>query len=318
MFFVLSGFVLSVGYLKYRERRLYLVPFFARRVTRIWMPWLAFFIVSWLCREYFFHSPSSSNPNLTEHHQHFWSSDSKTQDILKQLIYSLRDNSKALLPQDWSLGIEMKSAIFIPIFLILAKRSSVLLLLFSLGLTFFIGTGYYYTSFGIGVCVALAFCHLKADKIKGWMVCLFGFMLYQIRWAHTYMHFLEEQLNEKGVLLISAAGCGLILYGVLKSVKLQKVLEMPLLSHLGRVSYSLYLVQVIILMCLAPWVIVFMNKMGIESYGWMQILLLLVVTGVSIFLAHFGERYIEIPCVKLGRVVTKIIKKFQFLERFRV
>lgn len=319
MFFVLSGFVLTVGYLKYREKKLYLVPFFARRVTRIWVPWLAFFIISLFCRAYLFDPPLDTVPRLTEHHQQFWSSDCSNQDIIKQLIYSLRDNSKALLPQDWSLGVEMKSAIFIPIFLILAKKSGIALLIASLLLTFIIpATGYYYTSFGIGVLTALAYCSIQKYRFKGWLICLLGLVLYQIRWVYTHTDVLGDQIGEKGVWLLSALGCGFILYGVVSSTKLQKFLEIPCLSHLGRVSYSLYLVQVIILMCLAPWIMVFMNVMGIESDGWKQILLLISVVGVSLILSHFGERYIEIPCVKLGRAVTGMIKKYSFFDKFRV
>ena len=38
MFFVLSGFVLTLGHVSHSKRPLYLVPFYARRITRFWLP----------------------------------------------------------------------------------------------------------------------------------------------------------------------------------------------------------------------------------------------------------------------------------------
>lgn len=319
MFFVLSGFVLSLGYADQTNRRpMYLVPFFAKRFTRIWLPWFAFFVLSWLSKEFLFYVPQNTEPVLTAHHTHFWSIDCNFLELLKQMIFRLHDSSKLLIPQDWSLGVEMKSAILIPIFLILVRKSSIALFLFGLLLFVVMPTGYYYFSFAIGVCAALAYNKCKIRSNKGLLLFVIGLLLYQIRWANSYLAFLDEGLIEKYVWLISSIGCSFILYGVLTNLKLQNIMERPCLSYLGRVSYSLYLVQVIVLLCLAPWIVVFLGNLGVESHGWLQLLLLLIVSSVCLVLANLGEKYIEEPCVKLGRIVTKKLHCYKSVEKFKI
>lgn len=104
----------------------------------------------------------------------------------------------------------------------------------------------------------------------------------------------------------------------LRSLKLRRILEHPLLAHLGRVSCPLYLVQVIVLLCLAPWIVKTFNIMGVLSGAWLQLLLLLAVTSICLVLADLGERWIEVPCIHLGKYFTRWLESHALVRKFKV
>ena len=85
MFFVLSGFVLTFGHLA-TGKEMPLLPFYVRRVTRIWIPWFCFFILSILPKHLIFSHPATTPP-LSEHHLMSWSKKNSPYDLFKQLFY---------------------------------------------------------------------------------------------------------------------------------------------------------------------------------------------------------------------------------------
>jgi peptidoglycan/LPS O-acetylase OafA/YrhL len=318
MFFVLSGFVLTMGHLSEARRPLYLIPFYARRITRIWLPWFAFFLISFVAKTYLRFPFPETIPSITAHHASFWSQDMTFIDILKQMVFQLHNSKRMLLPQDWSLGVELRASLLIPLFLLIVRKNWAILTLAALALPWLKPSGgYYYASFAIGVLAA----HLnsKTEHIpNGTLMLLFGILLYQARWIFDVTEALPFFMNEREVWFLGSAGCGLIILGTLKCMKFRKILEHSLLAHLGRVSYSLYLVQVIVLLCLAPWIVVALNSVGIHSEAWLQVLLLVIVAGVCLVLADIGERWIEVPCIRLGKLVTRRLERSTVVKMVKI
>lgn len=318
MFFVLSGFVLTLGHLGNPAKPLHLIPFYARRFTRIWIPWFAFFLASLVARNLFYHIPSATSPALSHHQLSFWQHDLTLVDFLKQSVFQLHDHTRLLLPQDWSLGVELRASALIPIFLLLIRRSWLALITASILILWLKPSGgCYYASFAIGLLAARVYSAGLGAR-QGLIMFIAGAMLYQSRWLYSTVYSPPEGTAERDVWLIGALGCALVILGALKSHRMRTLLEHPLLTHLGKISYSLYLVQVIVLLCIAPWIIKGLNSLGLVSETWLQFLLLLSVSAVCIPLAHFGEQWIEVPCIRLGKYVTRRLQSFAQVKRFKI
>ena len=318
MFFVLSGFVLTLGHLGNPARPLHVIPFYARRITRIWLPWFVFFLLSLVARNFFFHIPAETIPPLSHHHLSFWQHDLTLVDFLKQAVFKLHDPQRLLLPQDWSLGVELRASALIPIFLILGRKSWIALIATAMLIVWLKPYGgYYYSSFAIGILAARVYSAGVGQR-QGLVFFLVGAMLYQFRWLCTAAYSPPQGPAEGDVWLVGAFGCALVILGILRSRKLRTLLEHTILIQLGRISYSLYLLQVIVLLCIAPWVIKGLNSIGLVSEIWLQFLLLLAVSAVCIPLAHFGEQRIEVPCIRLGKSVTRRLELLAQVKRFKI
>jgi peptidoglycan/LPS O-acetylase OafA/YrhL len=145
-----------------------------------------------------------------------------------------------------------------------------------------------------------------------------GFVLYQVRWVRDFTQILPLWMGETSIWLVSAMGCGLIVFGVMHNNRIKRFLHYPILVHLGRISYSLYLVQMVVLICISPWIMMAIRWVGFSKTIVLQILILIVVSTITMIFAHFGERWIECPAIALGRRLTKRIDDSAFFSRFRI
>ena len=124
--------------------------------------------------------------------------------------------------------------------------------------------------------------------------------------------------EQRWVWFATSIGCGLIILATMHSVWIRRLLEHRHFLFLGRISYSLYLTQLIVLMCVAPWVVVGLNHMGIVHPNLVQGFLLVSVTVSCVGLSALTERWIETPCIGLGKRVTAWVGGVRLLHRWRV
>jgi peptidoglycan/LPS O-acetylase OafA/YrhL len=316
-FFVLSGFVLTFSSFGNGARPLLIIPFFMRRVTRIWIPWFFFFLVSWLAKEFI---PPPPQESLSQSQLVFWSAEGTMMDFLKQCLFLLKDNSKALIPQDWSLRVEMRAAVIIPVMILLTRKSRYFLAIFSVILLVLIpSTEHYYFSFVVGVYIAYLYSTNPPNGRCPVCFLILGYILYQAQWAGAQIIADIPLFVSKDVIwALSSIGCGLLMLGVLTHHRVRDIMEAKFLGYLGRISFSLYLVHLIVLLRFAPWIMNQVRQSGIEEVFLQQAI---VVTGVcltSFVLADLGERFVERPCITLGRFITRLIKKRPFLSGIKV
>jgi peptidoglycan/LPS O-acetylase OafA/YrhL len=316
LFFVLSGFVLTFGHLNHPERPFRLIPFYARRFTRIWLPWFAIFVFSALAKELIPRGGTLSTPSTSEWLRSMWQGPTQIKDLLLQLVFQLHDAHRMLMCQDWSLGVELRAALFIPLLLFLAKWRWISLLVIGIVLPYIKESGFYYTPFCAGILVAR--WSAKTDQCRRPLLLVgFGLFLYQMRWFADATNMLPSLIHEREIWLVSTVGCSLILAGTLRSSICRNFLEHPFFLYLGRVSYSLYLIQMLILICLAPYVMNALNSMGFKSTWLLQFLVLVIVSAVCLILADICERFIEQPCIQLGRFITSRLNTLAFVRRLQ-
>ncbi len=237
---------------------------------------------------------------------------------MRQCAFLLHDANRQLLPQDWSLGVELKGSALIPLFLFLAHRQRVVLLfILAAILLVFVGTGHYYVSFIIGVLLAqygdslgARFMPTKRSNRIG--ILLIGLLLYHGYGLIVGQLFGEAELARKCGWTITGLGCAIILLSVFNSPTLQKLLNHKAAVWLGRISYSVYLIQFIVILCLLLPLVKILNGWGIHQPAIIMIFSLLVSVSVTVGCAALTYRYIEVPTINWGhRLTKKIQSRFQ-------
>jgi len=312
MFFVLSGFVLTRPYFLevagQPPRQMHVPTFYLRRFTRIWMPWLAVFGLSALAQVTIFH-PWKTIPPLNSWYGWFWQAPLTWKNFFLQCVFRQHAADVQLMVQDWSLGVELKASALLPCLIYAARKFTPWSLLVISGLlVIWLPTGHYYTAFIFGVWLAHGaegvVRRLKprplSDKI-GLLVA--GLLLYEA--SHFFTETLGWRIGSKYPLLATGMGCALILLASLSSRRIQAVLNLSPLVFLGKISYSVYLLQFIIILCLLPPWIHCLNLIGMEKPVWLLPLSLIFSVGVTVGLSALSYRYIETPCIELGQWLSK-------------
>jgi peptidoglycan/LPS O-acetylase OafA/YrhL len=309
MFFVLSGFVLSRPYFASGEKAaktLHFKTFYIRRITRIWIPWFFVFCISALAKRFFFHLPTTVPPE-SEWLRGFWNNPLTVSNTLQQCVFALRDHTQQLIPQDWSLGVELIGSFLIPFFILLARRNSFSLFVIGGILVLSSHESARYLSFIFGVLLA-KYYHDIEHKMRGisfsWKVAalFFGLILYQFRLASHLVH-----ISDRIIWPITATGCVLIILMSLCSRRIQKTLSHTVVVFLGRISYSVYLIQFIVLLCLLPPFIKELNVFGINQIITTLLPGICFSVLLTVLLATISYYLVEVPAIGLGRKLTKLI-----------
>jgi len=333
MFFVLSGFVLSRPYLALppngqAPRQLFVPTFYLRRIARIWIPWFCVFCLSAILRTHLFHIYDTVPP-MSEWIRGFWSYPLTISHFVGQCAFIYHNGQRQLLPQDWSLGVELIGSALIPVFVFLARKRSLyligagvlLLICVPLGAgPYFVSSvlgvfaARYYFSFVLGVLTA-RYYNIIESTIRRFTfttkcgILAFGVILYQIRLVVSHLSGRETTAIEDHVVwCVCSIGCVFIITATLGSNHIQKVLSHGMLVLLGRISYSVYLLQFIVLLCVLPPVVRGLNLMGVQ--GILVLLPLTVCIGVIVTLlsAAFTYLMVEVPSIEFGRWISTFIQ----------
>lgn len=306
MFFVLSGFVLSRPYLKSSTpaapRRMYLAPFYVKRITRIFLPFLCALSLSavakvWWSRNF------ATIPPLTDWFLQFWSQPLTAQGFLKQCLFLVHDASQQLMVQDWSLGVELKASALLPFFLFALRRGQRWLLAIAFLLLFW-KTGPLYISFIFGILLAArleALVSWVGKRNLQWVVLCAGLAGYHLRLILGMTAFrLPGGMVEKFDWLGTSFACALILLGTFSSRRVQKVLNHAVFAFLGRISYGVYLLQLITILCVIPWLVRLLNHWGVQRAAVLVPLIMAAAALITIAAATVFYKAVEEPCIRLG------------------
>ena len=316
MFFVLSGYVLAKPYTDTGggdSRQIFLPTFYLRRFLRIWPPWFFVFVLSILAREFLFVQPATQ-PAVTAWFHGFWQIKLTAPDFFRQCAFMLHDSTRQLLNQDWSLGVELKGSALIPLLVVLARRKYVVFML-PLAVLFLvcIGTGEYYVSFIIGVLLAQYGSIWSGQvsrlrKLGRVMFFLSGLLLYgSLELMLKIFH--GRLFSYKYGWVMTAIGCALILISIFGSQSLQRVLNWKPVVFLGRISYSVYLLQFIIILCLLPPLVSLCNRSGITNPWLLCLLTILASVAATIGGSAILYRFIESPVINFSHALTKEIQR---------
>jgi peptidoglycan/LPS O-acetylase OafA/YrhL len=308
MFFVLSGLVLSLKYFRHGPQPYLtdfnLSTFTIARLFRIWAPYCAVLLLSACLYRLTTAAPflptelpaSDWLSGMWHRHPLSWT------DMLRELFLLRLPVPNVLLPQAWTLTIELTLSLLLPMGLVLMARGSAWLIFFSLLAVGLLGISIFWLDFMFGLLIAryhiLITEHLRQRPWPRRLILLAGFLLYS---SSDFL--IPATLSKNYLWLCSGIGAALLIVFALGSTRSQTFLSQPLLRHIGKVSYSAYLLHMAVLICLTPYILQGLaaltgNRFALWLGGW------LISVGIVQLLSLVSYHWLESPSISLGRRVV--------------
>ena len=311
LFFILSGFVLSLSFFK--EPRQRYARFVFRRICRIYLPYLALIVFAIIVRTFL---TTRSIPGLSDWFNDYNGDPFSLKTALEHMFLIGNIHSNVYNNAIWSLIHEMRISLVFPFIFIFVKRvhpaisiaSCFVLSAIAWGNDVFNWetsngweSGYFYslhvTSFFIiGILLARyqdkltkLYRHLnKPLKIVLFIVCILLFRVSMEVWTVKIKLLL---LSDYGTAL---GACGFMVIA-LGSPKVSNILKTSFFNLIGNISYSIYLNHITVIY------IVFFTLYPLLSLP----VLLVVVLATVIAVSYLTWKFIELPSIALGRIVKR-------------
>jgi peptidoglycan/LPS O-acetylase OafA/YrhL len=310
-FFVLSGFVLSYKYINC-GKPLDIRKFYVTRFFRLFPP---YFIIVTACSLWTFHD-SLTIQRLKDLYVFnkfdFW-----------QEAILFRYNNNFWGP-GWTLTIEMICSFLIPFFVALALKNKRFINYFLLTIIVFGSSISFCFHFLLGI---LACCHYRlitSDEFKktNWhkyrylilAVAIVLFSLRQINRISELGSTLVYLMNFSGIeyFILSAIGSFVFLVAILRSKAVQRVLENRILVFVGRISFAIYLVHLLVL----SMTLKYMGGPLQRPFSIKYLMLFTLVCFTTVFTTSALFYYfIEKPFIGIGRRITSKMKPSLIIQR---
>lgn len=307
-FYLISGFVLALPFVDGRAPGFF--PFIVKRVTRIWPAYAAACVFAFTAAGVV---GGSAIPSVGGWLGVAWRSPATAKTAFQHLTLVTDFPQGGFNPVIWSLVHEMRVSLVFPLLaaLVLCQRRWWLALAASIAVAYaafqlmppghgygsWLLTGVYLQFFVSGIVLAR---HRSAviGRIRGagtfsrLALAVGSLLLYTHPWSmprigHAHAPFLDLEF--------ALAGTVGLLVSVIASRGAVAVLCTRPLQYLGRISFSLYLVHVTVLLALLH---LFYGRLPVA-------VLLIALWPLSLWLATLGERYVEQPSIALGRRLTQ-------------
>jgi peptidoglycan/LPS O-acetylase OafA/YrhL len=319
-FFVLSGFVLALPFLK-PENSPTAGVFIIKRICRIYPPYLVALLVAVLLNLFCYRG---GTVELSSWFNQFWQPQIDWKDVVQQAFLINSFNVDRFNPVIWSLVIEMRLSLLFPLLVFCAVRFGWKLNLFGGLLCCLVGwtaqflkhrgvfhfqTNYFDTlnyvlMFVVGIQLALHREKLKQGfrQQRRLLKCLVfflavlaytnGFWTAQLSRSPLVQQWIGTQITVD-VLTTVAVACFIVM--ALASGKISAVLLWPPFHYLGKISYSFYLYHAVIL------VAVLQLFHAVMPLAWIFVL----VSGLTFVLAALSYQWVETSSIQLGRLLTR-------------
>lgn len=308
-FFVLSGFVLSLPWHVGRPENY--GRFLIKRICRIWLPYLAIMAFALAARLAF--SGYGREQLATAWARSAWQGVLTPARLLLHASLIGTFPGKELDPVVWSLTIEMRVSLVFPLLVLLAYRAGARITLALGAVIGVIGYGMrhvgvapdlgrtlvYVPVFLVGILLARhrdavrALTRRVAARVGMTTILVTGLLLYTWPWwALPHFSLLHAGPPDDWA---TTAGAACFIAAALGAPRLQAALQRPIPLWLGKISYSLYLIHAIVLLCLLH-----------AAAGRIPLPLIWVATvAISLGLSDLSYRFVERPSIQLGRRLTR-------------
>jgi peptidoglycan/LPS O-acetylase OafA/YrhL len=315
MFFLLSGFVLSLPF--YSDRQQPYMNYVIKRICRIYIPFVVALFAAVLMREAVFETKLTE---LTGYYNNLWTRPPDLASILHHLLFIGNYNTTKYDPILWTLVHEMRISLLFPFIMVIMVKGGWKLglpLAFALSygaeyllahfetryMTNYVITLHYTSFFIIGALLARYRDGLRQaySRLNGWWIALLlmvAICAYSFKWIGYGQPFHDMFKPDRGDWMI-ALGASFFIVAAVSSVRLSTLLQRKPLLFLGKISYSLYLYHMIVLLSLAH----LLNGVLDTSY------IVIIAFAVSFAVGALSYYFVELPAIRLGKLLTSRGKK---------
>ncbi|MGG0237742.1 acyltransferase family protein [Bacillus rhizoplanae] len=332
IFFVLSGFVLSLPF--YKGTKFNYSDYLIKRVCRIYIPYIVLVFIA-IGIKMGIQSRIGTVPGLV--HWGLWNIGVSFDSVVDHILFLGEFNSDTFIMVIWSLVHEMRISIVFPFIIFLLLRvdwkvsiggaivlSSIGYLLMKnipsefnmpVSTNYFI-TFHYISMFIIGALLAKNREYLISkiidSKVKYLLFPLGILFFIYPRIPFMPLSKIVGEIDYTLYLIIIdwyiSFGAALIVLSALSLKRFSRLLLMKPIHFMGEISYSLYLVHPIVLLTTVH-----------VLYGKMPVPLILVFSFViTIAASILCHKWIEIPSIKVGRKLAKVNSRIVILRRRKV
>lgn len=309
IFFILSGFVLSLPFLNNHQQNY--KTFVVRRIFRIYVPYIAAIFIAFLFSSLF---NTQNIDSLSGFFNRIWSSNFSWSLIINHLAMIGDYDTRAYNPVIWSLTHEMRISLIFPILMILIRKfgykTNLLIALFTslvayalvilispANQTNILMTLYYTSMFIVGALLAkykdqLSNLFGKVNKAVFGCLLAFALLFYTYAWSLPNVEIIHKFIINDWMTVIGAC-----LFIVLSqsSQGFSKFLLLKPFTFLGKISYSLYLYHIVVLFTLI-----------FTLHGVIAMPAILVISMAISFVVSAGAyKWIEMPAIKAGKKMTQ-------------
>ncbi|QIO06647.1 acyltransferase family protein [Acinetobacter shaoyimingii] len=310
VFFVLSGFVLSYAILRKPELVEYKIKtMLVKRYPRLAIPVLGSCLIAWATFK-FFHIDSSR--------VYSWFHEFVSQYItLKHAIYEGLIGSFFFAESDtnwvlWTMNIELIGSLVLFVLLYLRQINQTLFfvgsIVFPLLAWWWKGEGFLLgiLSFVIGIYYYLYGKQLKL--VPAVLLFLFGLYLagaHNSSWSYQWIY---AWMGERTYDYCNFFAGVCIVYAVLMSVNLSKHLDQRFLVWLGKLSFSIYLLHLMLIYLIALPLFNYLSDHGV-NYVVSALTASLIFIGLTLFVAEFYSRWVDQFAIKISNgLANRIVK----------
>ena len=316
LFFLLSGFVLSISYFKSRQSSL-VSSLALRRYPRLMLPVLASVLFAWIIQE--FHGyrnrmaaswmNQGSDSWLSYWYQHHISLIQALNQGLFGTFFNFNEATSLNAPL-WTMPIELAGSFCVFSFLALVGNLPRRFLIYLILAWVFERTNIYLLDFLAGI--ALCDVHValensgnkwKLTPVRAWIMLLIGLALGGLSsdWLTCYTH-----LGAYGEAVWPTVASLLIVGSAVFCREVQNVLQHSALSFLGKISFQLYLFHHIIICSLGCGLYIFLRA-ELFSHLTSAVVASLLSIAASVLVAWVAYYAVDLPSINLGH---KLIRPF--------
>lgn len=310
IFFVLSGFVLTIGFFQTGNETI-IKKLAAKRYIRLMIPALTSILVVWVILSIGLGVLKMSASDITSSHwlANIWQFTPNLFDALTQGLWGIFAKANVSYnPVLWTMQYELIGSIVVFALALIFKQSRHRWLIYTAA---FIGTFHtWYVAFIIGMILAdlyaskkfpFAFVNNKVMFAALLLGLLFGgypAITSQGSFYQTmHISWLTEAQNQSFYLSI---GAGLVITAILSIPLLSRFFSSKHISKLGKYTYSLYLSHMAVLFTVCTGLFVWLHSfIGFNKAALISIVL---TAPVVIIVAYIFERYVDAPAIRLSGV----------------
>jgi peptidoglycan/LPS O-acetylase OafA/YrhL len=321
IFFVLSGFVLSIGFFQSGKESI-VKKLASKRYLRLMVPALASVLLSFLLLSLHFNANRDASVAITQSGTiGEWSFPLNIFDALKQATYGIFFESvKYYNPVLWTMTFEFIGSFIVFLCLFLFGKSNYRWMVYgALAMATFCT---WYEGIILGMVIADLYAHKKLSFLNNNRIAAGGVLLLGLFiggypfgdpagtvYSFITLPWVDESAN---ITIFISLGAVLVTMGILSFAPASRFFALPRVSKLGKYTYSLYLTHTLILLTLTTTLFMFfIHSMGYNKSVALSFLISLPVIAVVTWLF---ERYVDAPSIKFANYFSDIHLKDSEVE----
>jgi peptidoglycan/LPS O-acetylase OafA/YrhL len=329
IFFVLSGFVLSLSFFRHKDSAV-LVSSAARRYFRLMFPALGSIILAYVVLRLglmFTHQAAIGSQSTTWLGT-FWNFPAHFGQAVFQGLYGIWFGTFNFLSSYnvvlWTMHFELYGSFLVFMFLALFGKMHNRWLFYAVFAIIFLKT--YYLGFIVGIAISdiISTMPEKLDNIRGgllWLALPFGLTLgawttsgiYTTVYSQIHAPFFTDHQLE---LFAHMIGAIVVVLAVLKLGALSRALETRLFQYLGRISFSLYLTHFAVMSSLGCYIFYRIEP----AYGYKVALFstCFIALPVTFLVASAFTRFVDVPSIAFSKKIgNRLVSSNTLVPNFK-